>query len=112
MELVKNGLGIPVCPEQLAGLSTPRVPAEILNGKVVDKNGLRLTEKFVHGAQEALKIAILSKCDQAYLKSKSPMCGCGQIYDGTFSKKLIEGDGIFTQLLKKNGINVQDISSD
>ncbi len=106
IELVKNGEAIPVCPEQLGELSTPRTPAEQIGDKVITKYGKDVTSNFKKGAEEALKIAKQHKCKEAILKSKSPSCGCGQVYDGTFSGKLISGDGEFTKLLKKNNIRV------
>ena len=110
IEMVKSGQAIPICPEQLGGLSTPRVPAEIKDQILVfNKDGIDITMEYYKGSQEALKIAQLSGTTQAYLKSKSPMCGCGQVYDGTFSGNLVEGDGIFTQLCKENGIEVISI---
>ena len=104
IELVKQGKAIPICPEQLGGLTTPRTPAEQKNNKVVTKDGKDVTTQFKKGAKEALQIAKLLNCKEAILKSKSPSCGSGKIYDGTFSGKLIDGEGIFTKLLKKNGI--------
>ncbi len=106
IELVKQGKAIPVCPEQLAGLTTPRTPAEEKDGKIITKDGKDLTKEFQKGAQEALKIAKLSNCKEAILKSKSPTCGCGKVYDGSFSGNLIDRDGVFTRLLKENNIKV------
>jgi len=106
MDLVKQGKAIPVCPEQLGGLATPREATELRECKVFTKSGEDLTTKYEAGVKEALKIALLANCDEAILKSKSPTCGSGKIYDGTFSGKLIDGDGIFTKELKKNGIKV------
>ncbi len=106
VELVKQGKAIPVCPEQLGGLTTPRTPAEQKGDKVITKDGEDVTAEFEKGAQEGLKIAKLVDCDVAILKSKSPSCGAGKIYDGTFSKTLIDGDGTFAKLLKENGIKV------
>lgn len=97
---------IPVCPEQLGGLSTPRESTEIRNNKVFTKSGKEVTENLEKGAQETLKLAKLFNIKQAIFKQKSPSCGCGKIYDGTFSGKIIKGDGIMTALLKKNGIKV------
>ncbi len=106
IELVKQGKAIPVCPEQLGGLTTPRTPAEQKDNKVFTKDGEDVTFQFEKGAKEALKIAKLANCDEAILKSKSPSCGSGKIYDGTFSGKLIDGDGVFVKILKKNNIKV------
>jgi len=106
IELVKQGKAIPVCPEQLGGLTTPRTPAEQKEDKVFTKDGKDVTAQFERGAEEALKIAKLVNCDGAILKSKSPSCGSGKVYDGTFSGKLINGDGVFAKILKKNNIKV------
>ena len=97
---------IPVCPEQLGGLPTPRIPAERVNNKVVNQAGVDVTKEYQLGAEEALKIAKLYNCKKAILKEKSPSCGCGKIYDGTFSKNLIVGNGVTTDLLLKNGIEI------
>jgi uncharacterized protein YbbK (DUF523 family) len=109
VEMVKSGQAIPLCPEQLGGLSTPRPPAEIVGDKILTNQGLDVTEQYTNGAEQALKLAKLSGAKKALLKSKSPMCGCGKIYDGTYSGNLIEGDGVFTKLLKENGIEVESI---
>lgn len=106
VKLVKQGKAIPVCPEQLGGLSTPRIPSEQKGDKVFARNGKEVTAEFQKGAEEALKIAKLVNCDEAILKSKSPSCGSNKIYDGTFSGKLINGDGVFVKILKKNNIKV------
>ncbi len=106
IDLVKQGKAIPVCPEQLGGLTIPHVPSEQKDNKVISKDGDDVTSEFKKGAETALKIALDNNCNKAILKSKSPSCGCGKIYDGTFSGKLIDGDGIFTKLLKKNNIEV------
>jgi len=106
VELVKQGKAIPICPEQLGGLTTPRTPAEQKDNKVFTKTGEDVTTQFERGAEEALKIALLANCDEAIIKSKSPSCGSGKIYDGTFSGKLIDGDGVFAKILKKNNIKV------
>lgn len=99
---------IPICPEQLGGLTTPRIEAEIQNGsdKVINKKGENVTKQFKKGAEETLKIAKLLNIKKAILKQRSPSCGSGQIYDGTFSGKVISGDGFTTRLLKENGIEV------
>ena len=106
IDLVKQGKAIPVCPEQLGGLSTPRAPAEIKGDKVITISSNDVTKEFQNGAQETLKIALLTGCKKAILKSRSPSCGSKRIYDGTFTKTLIKGDGITTRLLKQNHIDV------
>ena len=95
-----------VCPEVFGGLSTPREPAEIKGGLVVTKTAKDVSENFKFGAEICLKIAKLNGCKKAILKARSPSCGSGQIYDGSFSKKLIFGDGVAAKLLKENGILV------
>ncbi len=97
---------IPICPEQLGGLNTPRTLSEIKKDKVFSKEGKDVTLNFNHGAKEALKIAKMLNITEAILKNRSPSCGCGEIYDGTFSGKIVKGDGITTRLLKKNGIKI------
>ncbi|QPI06891.1 DUF523 domain-containing protein [Campylobacter concisus] len=95
-----------VCPEVFGGLGTPREPAEMKNGLVVTKTAKDVSENFINGAEICLKIAKLNGCKKAILKARSPSCGSGQIYDGSFSKKLIFGDGVAAKLLKENGILV------
>ena len=85
---------VPVCPEQLGGLPTPRVPSE------------RRGERVRRGAEAALVLCQQNGCEAAVLKEKSPSCGCGQIYDGTFSRHLTEGDGVTVELFKAHGIVV------
>lgn len=97
---------IPICPEQLGGLPTPRIPAERVKDRVITQVGVDVTKEYQIGAEEALKIAKLYNCKKAILKEKSPSCGCGKIYDGTFSRNLIVGNGITAELLLKNGIEV------
>lgn len=106
MDLVKNGQAIPLCPEILGGLPIPRPCGEIREGRVFSINGEDVTREYVTGSQIAVEIAKLVGCKKAILKSKSPTCGCGIIYDGTFSGRLIKGDGVFCALLKENGIQV------
>jgi uncharacterized protein YbbK (DUF523 family) len=106
MALLKKEILIPICPEQLGGLPTPREPAEIKGGKVITKSGKDVTDNFKRGAKEVLKIAKMFGIKEAVLKQGSPSCGCGRIYDGTFSGKTIKGDGVTTALLKRNGIRV------
>ncbi|MDX9914135.1 MAG: DUF523 domain-containing protein [Candidatus Moranbacteria bacterium] len=106
LELANKETLIPVCPEQLGGLATPRHPAEARDGRVFDKTGADLTERFEEGAREVLKIAQLYGIKEAILKQRSPSCGCGQVYDGSFSGTIIQGDGKTAALLKKHGIVV------
>ena len=95
-----------VCPEVLGGLSTPRTPAEIVGDRVVTKDGEDVTEAFYKGAEKALEAAEKYNVDMAILKANSPSCGCGKVYDGTFSKTLVEGDGVFAKMLKEKNIRV------
>jgi uncharacterized protein YbbK (DUF523 family) len=104
--LLKAETLIPVCPEQLGGLPTPREPAEIRGERVFTRSGKDVTENFERGAKEVLKIAKLYGIKEAIMKQGSPSCGSGRIYDGTFSGKTIKGDGITAAVLKENGIKV------
>lgn len=106
IKLLEKEVLIPVCPEQLGGLPTPREPVELKGGKAITKSGMDVTENFVRGAKQVLEIAKLFRIEEAIMKQGSPSCGCGRIYDGTFSGKLIEGYGITAALLLKNGIKV------
>ena len=106
MEYLKDYEIIPICPEQLGGLPTPRPASEIIKDKVINNEGTDVTYNYQNGAEEALKIAKLLGIKKALLKAKSPSCGNGKIYDGTFSGTLIDGDGITTKLLKENNIEV------
>ncbi len=101
-----------VCPEALGGLPTPRPPAEFVDGRVLDRDGKDVTANFFCGAEKTLEQAekkaaeLGQKIELAILKANSPSCGSGKIYDGTFSGVLIDGDGIFAEMLKKRGIPV------
>ena len=97
---------IPVCPEQLGGLPTPREPDEILNGRVVERGGRDNTEAFERGAREALRAARLFGCEFALLKERSPSCGANMIYDGTFTGRRTAGAGVAARLLADAGIRV------
>jgi len=106
ISLLQKKLLIPICPEQLGGLATPREESERLANKVLTKSGKDVTQNFEQGAKEALRLAKLFKTKKAFLKRKSPACGCGLIYDGTFSRRIVKRDGVLTALLKKNKIKV------
>ena len=116
LQLLEQNQLLPVCPEQLGGLCTPRKPSEIFQGSGIDvlegrcpvitRTGQDVTEQFIRGAKETLNIARLAKVKLAVLKSNSPSCGVGQIYDGTFSSRLTPGDGVTAALLKKHDIQV------
>ncbi len=115
LKVFKRGELLPVCPEQLGGLPTPRIPAKIVGGdgydvldgktKVINKKNEDVTENFVRGATEVLKIMKLLNIKEAILESKSPSCGSGKLYDEA-SGRSIKGDGVLTALLKRNGIHV------
>ena len=97
---------IPVCPEVLGGLTIPRNPAEQKGSRVFDNQGLDLTENFFKGSQKCLETAKANNCKIAILKTKSAACGVGQIYDGTFSGRLVQGNGVTVKLLLEAGIEV------
>ena len=109
MELVRTGKAIPACPEQLGGLPTPRPPCEIFANQVVDATGTDRTEAFQLGAEAVLNLAKTYGATHALLQNRSPSCGSGWIYDGTFSKELVQGYGITARLLTENGIQVTGI---
>jgi uncharacterized protein YbbK (DUF523 family) len=112
----------PVCPEVLGGLTVPRVPSEIVGGggsevlsgkaKVINMEGTDVTAQFVKGAYAALEIAKTVGAKEALFTEKSPSCGCGLIFDGSFTDKFVKGDGVTAALLKKNGIKVTCIKVD
>jgi uncharacterized protein YbbK (DUF523 family) len=115
-EEFKKGNLLPICPEVMGGLSIPRVPAEIVGGtgedvlcgkaKVINMDGVDVTEQFIRGANEALRIAKTVGASEVMLTENSPSCGCGKIFDGTFSEKFKDGDGVCCALLKRNGLAV------
>ena len=106
VELARRGLAVPVCPEQLGGLPTPRKPSERQGDRVVMADGRDVTAEYRRGAEEALHLARLYGCTAAVLKERSPSCGKGQIYDGTFTGTLTAGDGVTAELLTAGGIKV------
>jgi uncharacterized protein YbbK (DUF523 family) len=118
-EEFKKGNLFPVCPEVLGGLTVPRVPSEIQGGngtdvldgtaKVVSERGVDVTFEFLKGAYLTLKAAQSVGATEALLTERSPSCGCGKIFDGTFKGKCIAGDGVTCALLKRNGIKVKCI---
>lgn len=108
LDFVEGHEVIGVCPEQLGGLSTPRLPAEIVDGVVTNKEGVSVDAEFRKGAQAALAAALENKVDLAILQSRSPSCGVKEIYDGSFSGKKIKGQGMFAKLLSAHGIKVLD----
>ncbi len=116
LELLRKGEALLVCPEQLGGLNTPRIPSEILGnakdiielnkGKVINKEGKDVTKEFLKGAKETLKIAKEKKKKKAILKESSPSCGRNFVYDGSFTGNKIKGKGITAYLLEKEGIEI------
>lgn len=108
LDFIEGHEVIGVCPEQLGGLSTPRLPAEIVDGVVTNKEGVSVDAQFRKGAQEALAVALENKVDLAILQSRSPSCGVKEIYDGSFSGKKIKGQGVFARLLAAHDIKVLD----
>lgn len=101
--LVKEGRAVPVCPECLGGLPTPRCPSELRGRRVVSRAGQDVTAAFQRGARMALEAARLAGCTAAILKKRSPSCGVGSVYDGTFRHVLREGDGVWAALLRREG---------
>lgn len=97
---------IPVCPEQLGGLPTPRTPSERVGDKVLTRDGRDVTDAFRRGAEKVLEIALAQGITRAVLQERSPSCGWGRIYDGTFTGTLIPGQGVTAQLLRAHGIAV------
>ena len=97
---------IPVCPEQLGGLASPREPSEQRDGRYFSRSGTDVTQQYLRGAEEALRLARFFDCRIALLKERSPSCGCDQIYDGSFTGTLIPGRGAAAALLADNGVAV------
>ena len=109
MKFIEGHEVIPVCPEVMGGLSTPRVPSEIVNGVVTMADGHNVDEEFRKGAQIGLDLAKKNNVDLVILQSRSPSCGVKQIYDGSFSGSKIDGQGIFAKLLKEKNYQVVDV---
>ncbi len=110
MKFVSGHEVIAVCPESLGGLPIPRVPSEIKDGTVINREGVSVDKEFREGAAKALKIALDNDVDLAILQSRSPSCGTKEVYDGTFSGTKIPGKGIFAQLLADAGIKTIDVA--
>lgn len=108
LDLVTKCQLFPVCPEVLGGLPTPRKPSEIQGCRVVMVDGTDVTEQYTRGAERTLEIARENGCDIAILKARSPSCGRGAVYDGTYSGSLTSGNGVTAALLMDNGIDVFD----
>lgn len=108
LALAKDNELIGVCPEVLGGLPTPRDPGERVGDKVISKTGRDITKEYVSGAERALEIAENEGVDYCIFKSKSPSCGTGLIYDGTFTGKMTEGNGVAAELFIKHGYQVKN----
>ena len=106
MRLVEAGLALPVCPESLSGLPIPRPPCEQRAGRVVSRDGTDVTTAFARGAEAALRLALEHDCGSAILKSRSPSCGIDTVYDGSFSRTLIPGQGIWARMLAEAGLRL------
>ncbi len=106
IELARKEFLIPICPEQLGGLSTPREPAIRVGDKVVTASGEDVTKKFRKGAEETLLIAKVFGVREAILKERSPSCGSKAIYESLYSRHLVSGEGVTTELLRESGIKV------
>ena len=100
---------IPACPEVSGGLPTPRIPSEIVNGIVTNREGHNVDYEFRTGAKIELEKAFQENVDLVILQSRSPSCGPKQIYDGTFSKRIIDGQGVFAKMLLENGFQIIDV---
>lgn len=109
VEFLRNHQVISICPEVLGGLPTPRKPAEIVDGEVKLENGKSVDYEFKKGAQTALDKVIGNQVDLVILQSRSPSCGVNNIYDGSFSGKLIDEKGVFAKLLEESDIDVIDV---
>ena len=109
LQLMAENEGITVCPEQMGGLPTPRVPSEIRDGVVTAKDGRIVDKEFRAGAAKSLEIAMREKPNLIVLQSRSPSCGVKQRYDGTFTGTLMDGSGVTAQLLMENGFRCVDV---
>lgn len=109
LSLAQKHVLIPVCPETMGGLDSPRDPIELCHGRPLTASGNDLSEALQNGCGKAMEAVRQLDAQAALLMQRSPSCGCGKIYDGTFSSTLIEGDGLFTQALKQHGIPVFSI---
>jgi len=97
---------VPVCPECLGGLTSPREPAERVGERVLSRTGEDWTAAFYLGAERTLEIARREGISRAVLKERSPSCGCGAVYDGTFTGAVVRGDGVTAELLKAHGLRI------
>lgn len=108
-DYVEGHTVVPVCPEVMGGLPTPRDPAEIAGGVVRQKSGRSVDEEFRAGARAALKKIKDAGAELAILQSRSPSCGVKEIYDGTFTGHLVKGKGVFAAILEEEGIRAMDV---
>jgi uncharacterized protein YbbK (DUF523 family) len=116
LELVRSGRAVLVCPEEEGGLGTPRPAAEVSGGtggdvldrtaRVVTDDGVDVTDQYLAGAEVAVRRAVEERCRAAVLKARSPACGCGAVYDGTFSQTIVEGDGVSAAALRRAGVEL------
>ncbi len=108
LEFVGDKEVVPVCPELLGGLPCPRSCCEIVGNRILTADGRDCTENFIRGAELALKTAMDNKAELVVLQSRSPSCGVKQVYDGTFTGRLIDGQGVFARLATEHGLKVLD----
>ena len=104
--LVEDGLAVTACPESLSGLPVPRPPCEQRDGRVVMRTGEDVTEAFERGAERAMRIVRAHGCTAAILKARSPSCGFGEIYDGSFSGATCKGEGVWARRLRAAGLTL------
>ena len=104
--LVEDGLAVTACPESLSGLPVPRPPCEQRDGRVVMRTGEDVTEAFERGAERAMRIVREHGCTAAILKARSPSCGFGEIYDGSFSGATCKGEGVWARRLRAAGLTL------
>ena len=109
LRLMEENDVITVCPEQMGGLPTPRVPSEIRDGIVTARDGRVVDAQFREGAQKCLEIALREQPDLIVLQSRSPSCGVKERYDGSFSGILTKGPGVTAEMLMKYGFRVVDV---
>ncbi len=109
MEFTRGHEVVSVCPEVMGGLPTPRIPCEIVNGTVTNEEGESKDAEFRAGAEKCAAFACKPQADLAILQSRSPSCGLKQVYDGTFSRTLKPGSGVFATLLKSKGVPIIDV---
>mgnify|MGYP002508565883 FL=1 len=107
-EFVKDKDVLPICPEMMAGMGCPRIPIEIVDGVLIDRNGNNVDTSMRKAVAQAMELIRKEDIQCAILQPRSPTCGVNQIYDGSFSGKLIEGSGVFVQALKDAGYQVID----